>query len=375
MPSRHRKKVTRSGKGAFSLYLPKKWIDGWSQEQRKDRVVDLIQIDEYLIVAPAKRGKAKSVLLENGSTDAVKQFLLSSYARGYEAADIRSNHFTDEQICGARSFARLLDEKLILDITEKRISYGKDFGVTIDMPSVTQMQRLQFEKLLESLRLCHELLQYFDHNRRRTVHLLRMLRTLEEEDLDRMAMQIMRRAARMEILFDSFADLYYVVLTTDLLEKTGDSVYGIARCICRLYSLDEERLLFPLEALVKEVSPPERLPQSMEGLREVYLESLRKAEDLLRSVTDMTLERRGREAYEFMEQLSAFRGNLGKEMSAAMRNLPFGEENERGRIIQIMQVGHYINAIATFLEEFARQTALFYYCEDLPEIGQLADQK
>src|SRR5688572_18974933 len=48
VPPIKRKRVTQVGSGAYSIYLPKRWIDGWPPEQREKREVDLHQINQSL---------------------------------------------------------------------------------------------------------------------------------------------------------------------------------------------------------------------------------------------------------------------------------------------------------------------------------------
>jgi len=367
MPTKSRKRVTRSGKGAFSLYLPKKWVDDWCEEQSSERKVDLLEMDDHLIISPVMKNNSSSASLNGGRDDEIRQFLLCTYVRGYESADLTSNRFSDEQICAARSFMRLLDEKMILDVSEDRIAYGRSFKVSLESPTISQMQRLLFEKIQESMRLASELIQHFDDNPRRAIHLLKMMHTLEEEDVDRLSMQIFRRATRMEFKFDSFADLFFVVLTTDLMEKMGDSIFKIARSVCRFYDMKEDRLLFPLEVVVKDIEV-ESIPvdQSFEDMRQFHLSMLDECGSRLREIMDLTLERSGREAYERIQDLADFNKSLAENLNlTAQTAFDTSDLRVRQALLRMMEIGESIMEVGEMVEELAKEIAMFYYCEEL----------
>jgi hypothetical protein len=365
MPTKSRKRVTRSGKGAFSLYLPKKWVDNWSEDQYKDRKVDLLELDDHLIISPVRKNTTKSLSLDAGTDDEIRQYLLCTYVRGYESADLESKRFADDQMSAARSFMRLLDEKMILDISEDRIAFGRSFKVSLESPTISQMQRLLFEKIQESLRLARELLEHFDKNPTRAIYLLKMMRTLEEEDVDRMSMQIFRRASRMELKFDSFADLFFVVLTTDMLEKLGDSIFGIARSVCRFYGMDEELLLFPLEVIEKDLIVENfSTNQAFEDMRGFFISNLEECEIHLRTIMDYTLEKKGVESYQIINELEEFNRSLIEKLNVIAQDAFISSERRiRIALLQMMEIRHYIIAIGELIEELAKEIAMLYFCE------------
>jgi hypothetical protein len=368
MPSKSRKRVTRSGKGAFSLYLPKKWIDEWSEEQSRERKVDLLEMDDHLIISPVRKSNTDSATISGGRVDEIRQFLLCTYVRGYEAAELNSKRFSDEQICAARNFMRLLDENMILDVNEDRIGYGRSFKVNMESSTISQMQQLLFEKIQESMRLATELIQHFDTNPRRSLHLLKMMRTLEEEDIDRLAMQIFRRATRMEFRFDSFADLFFVVMATDLLERMGDGLFDIARSVCRFYDLDEERLLFPLDVILEDVDM-EDIPvdPSLDDMRQFQLSMMDECGSRLRDVMDLTIERKGREAYDRIQDLEEFNKSLAENLNLTAQGA-FGtmDLGVRKALLRMMEIGESIMEIGEMIRDLTKEIAMFYFCEGMP---------
>jgi hypothetical protein len=370
MTQKYRKKVTKSGKGAFSLYIPKKWIDGWKGEQAKDREVDLIQMDDHLIISPVQKSSLKSVKLDGDSVDQVKHFLLSCYVRGFESAEIlTSAKFTDEQICGARSFVRSLDDRLTLEITENRIAYDKNAAAMLSRPDAIQLQRLLFDKLLEGVRLMEELVEHFDKNPRRGIHLMQMLKLLEE-DTDRLGLQILRLASRMEIPFENLVDLYYFVLTTNTMENIGDSMFGMVRDVCHIYNLDPAKLQYPPDTLMKEIGKPvERLDSSLDNLRQTYVAHLKTCSKNIETLKRLTLSDETENVQALIGELTLFRDTIGEDLGKSIRNiLAKGQDSLQGKSLpHLIRMGYRIGDIATKLEEFSKHSVTFHFSPGLSD--------
>src|SRR5688572_17006322 len=81
-----RKRVTQVGSGAWSIYLPKKWIDSWSPEQQAGREVDLHLINNSLLIVPVLQERAIEAEV-SCRADQLRTVLLSAYVRG--AASVR----------------------------------------------------------------------------------------------------------------------------------------------------------------------------------------------------------------------------------------------------------------------------------------------
>lgn len=364
---RYRKKVTRSGKGAFSLYIPKRWIDGWKGEQAKDRRVDLLQMDDHLIISPVHKGSSKSVRIDSDSVDEVRHFLLSCYVRGFESAEILTkNRFTDEQICGARSFVRSLDDRLTLDISETRIAYNKNASAMLSPPDASHLQRLFLDKLLEGMRLLEELLEHFDKNPRRAIHLMQMLKLLEE-DTDKLALQILRLASRMEIPFENLVDLYFVILTTNTMENLGDSMYGMVRTMCRVYNVDPARLLYPMETIIKEISKPSVLDSSLESLRQIFVADLKILAKHIETLRDLMLSGGTEKIEIYLDELTKLRDDLGEELGKIIKSTATkGESPTHGRnLVHLVRIGYRVGDIATKLEESGKHLITLHFSRGL----------
>ncbi len=326
--------------------------------------MDLIQLDDHLIISPVMKGSSVSLKTESDSVDDVKRFLLSSYVRGFEYAELTAKkRFTDEQICGARSFVRFLDERLVLNITETRIAFGRNSAGVPQGSSTIQMQALLFDKLAEAMRLTAELIDHFDRNKRRAIHLMQMLRLLEE-DVDRLAFQILRQASRMEMPFESLADLHYAVLTTSLMENISDSVFGTVRDVCKIYGIDHNKLLFPAETLLADIrGAATRLEPSLETIRHLYTTDFKECETYLEEIKGFTLSEDAEKAYSCKEDLVRFRDELGVRLGNAVNGvLVEGVSSGRGSdMAQVLRIGYRIADIATKLEELAKLSVTFHF--------------
>jgi len=326
-------------------------------------------MDDYLIISPVLKGSSKSAMLDSDSVEEVRHFLLSCYVRGFESAEIVTNgRFTDEQICGARSFVRSLDDRLTLDITESRIAYDKNAAAMLSRPDATQLQRLLFDKLLEGVRLMEELLEYFDKNPRRAIHLMQMLRLLEE-DTDRLALQILRLASRMEIPFENLVDLYYIVLTTNTMENLGDSMFGMVRNVCMFYNLDPAKLPYPPDALIKEISKPAVLDPSLDGLRQILVADLKICAKNVGTLKELALSEYTEKVQDYIRNLTLFRDTMGEDLGKALKNaLAKGNGSAQGRnLVHLIRIGYRIGDIAMRLEEFAKHLVTFHFSHELSD--------
>lgn len=357
------KRITQ-GKGAYSLYIPKKWIEKWKDEQSKERNVNLLLLDDYLIISPVHKVSSISSRTSSQSVDDVKRFLLSSYVRGFESAElIAEDRFSDEQIMGARDFMRFLDERISLSADEKRIVFSRSIALTSIPSSALQMRALIFDKLTDAIKLTIELIEYFDRNKRRALHLMQMLRLLEE-DVDRFAFQILRQASRIEVPIESISDLYFIVLTTSLLESISDSIFGTVRDICKIYGIDHNRLSFPTDVLLGEIKvSPIRVSEDLENIRKLYSSQFEMCRKYLQKIRSFMLADGSEKAYTTKEELVKLRDDLGNLLSNAVNDLLAKKSKSEieSNIAEILRIGYRIADIITKMEELAKLSVTFYF--------------
>lgn len=360
---RYRKKITKSGKGAFSLYIPKKWVDGWKGEQARERNVDLIQMDDHLIISPVQKGSSKSVTLDGNSVERVRHFLLSCYVRGFESAEIASKgRFTDEEICGARTFIRALDDRLTLEVSENRIAYTKRAETALCRPDATQLQLLLFDKLIEGTRLMEELVEHFDRNPRRAIHLMQMLKLLEE-DTDRLALQVLRLAARMEMPFENLVDLYYIVLTTNTMENIGDAMFGMVKDLCKIYKLDQAKLRYPIDALLGEVEKSGVRPDpSIDAFKTIYVAALKSCTGHISRLRDTVRSGNESEIGDYLCELGAFKESLAEDLGRTLKIMPSKPGGYAGQnLSHFLRIGYRIGEITARLQEYGKHSVTFHF--------------
>jgi len=331
--------------------------------QSKEKNVNLLLLDDYLIISPVHKVSSISLKTSSQSVDDVKRFLLSSYVRGFESAElIAEDRFSDEQIMGARDFMRFLDERISLSADEKRIVFGQTLTFTSIPSSAHQMRGLIFDKLTDAIKLTIELIDYFDKNRRRALHLMQMLRLLEE-DVDRFAFQILRQASRIEVPIESISDLYFIVLTTNILESISDSIFGTVRDICKIYGIDHNRLSFPADVLLGEIKvSPMRVGEDLENIRRLYSSQFEICRKYLQKIRSFMLADGTEKAYATKEELVKLRDDIGNLLSDALNDLLANRSRKEieSNIAEILRIGYRIADIITKMEELAKLSVTFY---------------
>src|SRR5687767_684313 len=118
-----RKRVTRVGSGAWSVYLPKKWIDSWTPAQQEGREVDLHIISGSLLIVPVLQDRGFEAT-GPADVEALRTLLLSAYVRGYESVRLHpADRFPNDAIAAARDFLRHLDERLVATVGPELIGF------------------------------------------------------------------------------------------------------------------------------------------------------------------------------------------------------------------------------------------------------------
>jgi hypothetical protein len=196
---------------------------------------------------------------------------------------------------------------------------------------------------------------------------MQMLRLLEE-DTDRIGLQILRLASRMEIPFENLVDLYYFVLTTNTMENIGDSMYGMVRDVCHIYNLDPAKLQYPPDTLMKEIGKPvERLDSSLDNLRQTYIAHLKTCFKTVETLKRLTLSDETENVQALIGELTIFRDRIGEDLGKSIRNiLAKGQGSLQGKSLpHLIRMGYRIGDIATKLEEFSKHSVTFHFSPGL----------
>jgi phosphate uptake regulator len=255
-----RKRVTQVGSGAWSIYLPKKWIDSWSPEQQAGREVDLHLINRSLLIVPVLQDRAFEAEV-SCQADELRTVLLSAYVRGAVAVRLRPDggRFDSDCIAAARDFLRHLDERLVATVGPDAIGFhvpeaGPGTGAALDLMA------LMAAKVREVVGLAADCVEHSGTDPDRALHAARLLQAIHEEDLSRLFHQTLRRVATLELSLESVTDFQLLDLAATHLHAMGAQAVRVAATILDGYGLKPEDLAYPRGDLVRRLGRRPSLP-------------------------------------------------------------------------------------------------------------------
>lgn len=252
-----RKRVTRVGSGAFSIYLPKKWIDGWPAEQQEDREVELRFISESILISPVIR-RVRFGSDAPPQTDAVRVRLLSAYVRGHNEVRItpREGRFDNDCVAAARDLMRHLDERLVAVSTPEEIGFRLRSDIPSPQAGAEDLLDILGAKVAEVMSLAADAVEVYGHDPDRALHSLRLLQDTHEEDVSRLFYQTVRLVATLEIPLESVTGYQLLGLTAAELHRMSEAGLTIAAAILRDYDLRLEDLQYPRPHLLEKMQRP-----------------------------------------------------------------------------------------------------------------------
>ncbi len=257
-----RKKVTKVGSGAWSIYLPKKWIDAWEPAQQEGREVDVRYIGGGLLVSPVIIQSNYTATLPSHA-ETVRLRLLSAYLRGYHHVVLRPTEaFDNECIAVARDFLRHLDERLEATCTQDAIGYRLRSDLPAAIGDADDLLSVMTAKVREVLRLAEEAVGTYSHDPDRALHALRLLRDTHEEDVARLFYQATRQVATLDIPMPSVSAYQLLGLTAADLHRVSETGMRVGQAILLEYGLDFADLDYPRPHLMEKM----RLPDIGSGL-------------------------------------------------------------------------------------------------------------
>ncbi len=275
-----RKRVTRVGSGAWSVYLPKKWVDAWTPEQREGREVDLYTIGEAIVIAPVLMDRNVRGAVENDARS-VRRVLLSAYVRGATSvhlSPIGAPMFSNEVILAARDFLRHLDERIVATVRPETI----EMRINPDLPppvTGTDAAMVLVARVQEALNLAGEAITTFPHDQERTLHTLRLLRDTVDLDIARIFYQTLRVVATIDLPVQSVSDLQLLDLTAAQLDRIGRHTRAIAGTLLDLYGLTIDDLDYPIAHLRGQARLPDLPGTAMQDAARDYAQALKAAAD------------------------------------------------------------------------------------------------
>lgn len=264
-----RKRVTRVGSGAFSIYLPKKWIDGWPEAQQESREVDLHLINDALLISPAHVDQHAELVVPDDQA-VVCQRLQSAYVRGIDRLRLtpKEGAFGAETIAAARDLLRHLDERLIVTSTPDAIGFSLDPDLPPNVTSGADLLRILTAKVREMVDLCGEAVDTHLVDADRSIHAMALMRSTQQEDVRRLLHQALRMVARIELPMHSISDFQVLDLLAADLERFGSHLVRIAEILLSDLGLDLDDLDYPRSHVLKQIGTlPVRPPLVQELIR------------------------------------------------------------------------------------------------------------
>ena len=267
-----RKRVTRVGSGAWSIYLPKKWIDSWTPEQQAGREVDLHPISGSLLVVPVLQERGYSAQVPS-TANAVRTMLLSAYVRGYATVRLTpaTGRFDSDCIAATRDFLRHLDERLVATVEPSAIGFALPVAVASAQGTGLELLGLMAAKVREVVGLAADCAQHAADDPDRALHAARLLQAIHEEDLSRLFHQTLRRVATLELQLASVTDFQLLDLAASHLHAMGAQCVRVAATVLEGYGLGLDDLAYPRADLVKRLgrrpAPPLLAREIVQGYR------------------------------------------------------------------------------------------------------------
>lgn len=267
-----RKRVTQVGSGAWSIYLPKKWIDAWTPEQQAGREVDLHPIGGSLLIVPVlqERGFGASV---EPQARLVRMMLLSAYVRGYASVRLTptEGRFDSDCITSARDFLRHLDERIVATVEPDIIGFALPVGAPTAGGTGTVMLGLMAAKVREVVGLAADCAEHAHTDPDRALHAARLLQAIHEEDLSRLFHQTLRRVATLELQLETVTDFQLLDLAASHFHAMGAQCVRVAATVLEGYGLTLDDLAYPRADLVKRLGrrqePPLLAREIVQGYR------------------------------------------------------------------------------------------------------------
>lgn len=273
-----RKRVTRVGSGAWSIYLPKKWIDSWTPDQQRDREVDLHLVSGSLLIVPVGQDRTFKATAPD-DTAALRTLLLSAYVRGYDHVELRPvDRFPNQAIAAARDLLRLLDERLVATVGPDRIAFTMPPGATA--PAADLLQTMG-ARVGETLALAHECVDQAAHDPERVLHAARLLHSIQSEDVSRFLHQTLRKVATLDLPLGSVTDFQLLDGAAYLLDGMGADALAVAETVLADLGLGIKDLAYPHDETVARLPKRNVLPPVARDILHGHRTALRDAQDLL----------------------------------------------------------------------------------------------
>lgn len=286
-----RKRVTQVGSGAWSIYLPKKWIDSWEPKQQEGREVDLRNIGDSLLITPVISRTRFHAEVPCRASD-VRTWLLSAYLRGYHDVGLTccDGEFDNDCIAAARDFLRHLDERIEAKSTRQAIGFRLRADLPASVSSGNDLIHMMAVKVDEVLALAEDAVRSYRHDADRALHALRLLRDTHEEDVGRLFYQATRLVATLEIPMPSVSAYQLLGLVAADLHRVSEQCRRMGDAMMGEYGLSAADLDYPRSHLIERLNLPSVGPGPAQDFLRIASETFMEVRELLVEVAGAVLE-------------------------------------------------------------------------------------
>jgi len=354
------KKISRAGSGGYSIYLPKKWISGWSEEQKESREVEIRKVGEHLILTPKINRRSYKGVSRGESRDELIYHVLSAYINGVDDFRIIQDGLNDMEMGEIRNTMRFLDENLSVRTEEGTIEYENRPVVTYD---VSHLLPLLFEKVIEAENLAADLINDCDSNPKRCIHIMRMMHGIEKEDVNRLTLQVFRNLSMFRGPLRSFIDVNFMWSSANMLEIIGDALFGIVQVVCRCYGLDPNELQYPAEYLEGKIKEDFEVLGEAEKLRMQLVIDMREAAIMLDKAREAIISGDGRGAFEYKDEIREQVRAMESEMADGIGDFCASCQDEKIPFLPVMLMSIRAREIMYLTKSLTKRAALVYFNE------------
>jgi hypothetical protein len=354
------KKISRAGSGGYSLYLPKRWINNWSEAQQKEKEIEMFEVGDQLIISPMQSRKVLTKKIEGASQEELIYHMLSAYIRGADNFTITQEGLSDINIGEIRNILRFLDENLMVRAERNSISFENRPVAAYDPGSLIP---LLFDKLIEAENLAADLVNDCDTNPVRCIHLMRMLYALEKEDVNRLSLQIFRNLSRCRSPAKDFIDINFKWSSANMLEIIGDGLYGVVQIVCRSYGINPNDLQYPAEYLEKKMVDRSPVLGDAEKLRMQLVIDLREGAIMLSKAKEAIVSGDGKGAFDYKDELREQVRAMEVELADSMGEFSTSGDVTEESFLSVVQISIRVREIMYLTKSLTKRAALIYFSD------------
>lgn len=354
------KKISRAGSGGYSIYLPKRWINKWSEAQQKEKEIEMFEVGDQLIISPKQSRKALTKIIEGASQEELIYHMLSAYIRGVDDFSMTQNGLTDVDISGMRNILRFLDENLMVHAEKNTISYENRPLLTYDPEPLIS---LLFDKIIEAENLAADLVNDCDTNPSRCIHLMRMLYAIEKEDVNRLSLQIFRNLSRCRSPARDFIDINFKWSSANMLEIIGDGIYGVVQVVCQSYGINPDELRYPAEYLERKIENRNPVLGDADKLRMQLVIDLREGAVMLSKAKEAIISGDGKGAFEYKDELREQVRAMEAELADGMGEFSLSGHVTEGSFLSVVLISIRVREVMYLTKSLTKRAALIYFSD------------